>query len=73
MEGLEVLAVTPEEAGDLPMPVDSSRLEGRQVFVVRAPSIVGYVVAGAVFWHEDNGEYYDPSHFFLIPGNDPAP
>ena len=62
-DGLAVAEATEMEKRELLVQVDSLRLEGRKVFVVRGSSFTGYVVAGVVAWHEDELEYYDPSHF----------
>ena len=37
--------------------------KNRKIFVVRGSDFVGYVIAGAIAWHEDDGEYHDPSFF----------
>jgi hypothetical protein len=40
-------------------------LKGRTVFQVKSSNHNGYVIAGAVVCHEDQGEYHEPS--FLLP------
>lgn len=55
LEDLEVLD------GDETTPVMLGPVGGRNVFVVRAKGIDGYVVAGAVFHHEWPGTPSDPS------------
>jgi hypothetical protein len=40
-------------------------LKGRTVFQVKSSNYTGYVVAGAVACHEDQGEYHEPSS--LLP------
>jgi hypothetical protein len=34
-----------------------------KLFIMRGSTFEGYVVAGVVVWHEDEGEYDDPSFF----------
>lgn len=46
-------------------PLDASSITHghRKLFVVHGSDFVGYVVAGIVAWHEDEGEYHEPSYF----------
>jgi hypothetical protein len=37
--------------------------DGRRLFIARGTNWSGFVVAGAVFFHEDDKEYSDPSAF----------
>jgi hypothetical protein len=39
----------------------------RKIFLVRSKNFRGYVIAGAVLLHEDQGEYHDPSFFPILP------
>lgn len=39
--------------------------EANVYLLAREPRL--FVVAGVVVWHEDAGEYYDPSHFDTTP------
>jgi len=62
-EGLEVSEASKEEATRFSPQLGSNEIENRKVFAIRGSNYCGYVVAGAVFWHEDDGHHYDPSHF----------
>ncbi|HEX7285586.1 MAG TPA: hypothetical protein VF532_05355 [Candidatus Angelobacter sp.] len=35
--------------------------EGHKVYLLKADDWTGYIVAGALFWHEDEGEFGQPS------------
>ena len=63
LDGLTVVEAADEDRPGLSLQVDPERLKGRRVFIVRGANYAGYVVAGAVFGHEDEREYNDPSHF----------
>lgn len=63
LDGLTVVEAAEEDIPGLSLQVDPERLKGRRVFIVRGANYAGYVVAEAVFWHEDEREYNDPSHF----------
>ena len=52
-----------EEARSLQDRLGGVPTERRKLFIVQSSNFSGYVVAGAVFWHEDQGEYYDNSYF----------
>lgn len=56
-----------EEAGPDEIRLDCTdvHLKGRKVFRVTSRNCQGYVVAGAVVVHEDEGDYLDPS--VLLP------
>jgi len=43
--------------------VSSEGRFSREIYILRGTDFTGYVVAGAMYWHEDDLEYYDPSHF----------
>jgi len=68
-DGLQISEATEKEETKLRSQLSSSRLEGRKVFVVRVEGFMGYVIAGVVAWHEDKGEYYEPS-FFQLASNE---
>jgi len=63
MDGLAVSEATDDGKSELDLQIDPSRLKERKVFVIRGYDFVGYVIAGAIAWHEDDGEYHDPSFF----------
>jgi len=52
-----------EEARSLQDRLRGVPIERRKLFIVQSLNFSGYVVAGAVFWHEDQGEFYDNSYF----------
>jgi hypothetical protein len=37
-----------------------------RIFMLKCKTWTGYVVAGSVQWHEDQGEYGQPSHFVTV-------
>jgi hypothetical protein len=58
-DGLSAATASEAETFGLDIQLGSKPIQDRNVFVVRGSNFVGYVVAGAVFWHEDEGQYYD--------------
>ena len=42
---------------------DPELIKGRYIFTVHCEGFSGYVVAGAMYFHEDSGTYRDPSFF----------
>jgi hypothetical protein len=62
-DGLSVVEASADEARGLNIQLGSLPLHGRKVFVIRGSNFEGYVIAGAVFWHEDEGQHFDESHF----------
>jgi hypothetical protein len=67
MDGLTISEAAEGQQVGPRLPSDSLILYEQKVFVVRSSNFEGYVVAGVMAWHEDEGEYYDPSHFQLKP------
>jgi hypothetical protein len=61
LDGLTITEEKDEKA--FPAQLTSKMLRSRKVFVVRTSAFIGYVVAGAVFWHEDELEIEEPSYF----------
>jgi hypothetical protein len=68
MDALTILEATKQEADAIDLQLGSSTLQGQKVFWVQGSKYAGYVIAGSISWHEDQGEYHDPSHFHLRPG-----
>lgn len=66
-EGLTISEASERESGDLKLPVTVTNRRDRKVFIIRGANFVGYVVAGVMAWHEDEGEYHDASYFHLKP------
>jgi hypothetical protein len=62
-DGLSITEATPDEAQGLNVQLGSWPIHRRKVFVLRGTNYLGYVIAGAVFWHEDEGSHYDESFF----------
>jgi hypothetical protein len=62
-DGLSITETTAEEAQSLNVQLGSWSDHGRKVFLLSGTNFVGYVIAGAVFWHEDEGSHYDESFF----------
>jgi hypothetical protein len=61
--GLSVTEASESEALKFSPQLGSSSITNRKVFDIRGSNFSGYVVAAGVFWHEDNGTYYDKSYF----------
>src|SRR5262245_15798235 len=69
-DGLSITEATSDEAQSLNIQLGSCPADRRKVFLLRGTNYLGYVVAGAVFWHEDQGNHYDESFFqksFNVP------
>lgn len=62
LDSLTVTNATEQEVLEMHLPVDPAE-EGRKTYIVRDSRFTGYVIAGAVAWHEDELEYNDPSYF----------
>jgi hypothetical protein len=62
-QGLAISEAMEREKAEIHLQAEALRLEGRKLFIVRGSIFTGYVVAGAIAWHEDEGEYNDPSYF----------
>ena len=67
MDELGVSVATEEERTELNVQVGPSRMLGRKLYTARGLNFMGYVVAAAVAWHEDECDYDEPSHFPLTP------
>ncbi len=61
--GLTVEELRSAEAGDPKISLGAWNPLNMQVYEVSGSNYRGYVVAAAVFWAEDSGEYYSPSQF----------
>ena len=64
-DGLVISEAIESEILELHIQFGSPNLEGRKVFVVHDSQFRGYVIAGALAWHEDEREYHDPSYFSI--------
>src|SRR5262245_4867519 len=62
-DGLVLEEASQVEVRELRIPLDPQQLRRRKVFTIKGPSFVGYVVAGVVSWHEDEGNPFDESYF----------
>ena len=67
LDGLMISEAAEEELASITMPAAENVRENRRRYIVRASNFVGNVIAGVVAWHEDEGEYNDPSHYQLLP------
>lgn len=67
LDGLTISEAAEVQMIDLQLQTNPQILAGRKAFVVRGADFEGYVVAGTLAWHEDDGEYDDPSYFQLKP------
>jgi hypothetical protein len=65
LDGLTISEATEDQKINPKLQRDSEIVYKRKVFIVRGSNFEGYVVAGALAWHEDEGEYDDPSYFRL--------
>jgi hypothetical protein len=62
-EGLSLAEATTDEARDLNIQLGALPIQKRKVFAIWGANFRGYVVAGAIFWHEDEGYHFDTSYF----------
>lgn len=62
-DGLVVMEASEGEARNLNVQLGAQQIHDRKVFVIQGSNFEGYVVAGAVFWHEDEGRHFDESYF----------
>ena len=70
-DGLSVAEAATNELHDLNIQLGALPIQNRKIFTIRGANFRGYVVAGAVFWHEDEGYHFDESYFeqsLLIAG-----
>ena len=63
LNGLTVSEASETEKAEPYLAFTSHGPKGQKVFIVRSSGFVGYVAAGTVVWHEDDLEYFQPSHF----------
>lgn len=63
LEGLFIREATEAEIGSLCSLREASFPKNVKVFVVRGRGYVGYIAASLTVFHEDQGEYNDPSFF----------
>jgi hypothetical protein len=61
MEGVTIAGVSFEVAGELLAKAGPVRTNERKLFKVEGAAQEGFVLAGAVVWVEDDGEYHDPT------------
>jgi hypothetical protein len=47
-------------------PVDVME-SGHIIFLIKSRGWTGWIIAGAVYWHEDGGSFDDPSDLLLTP------
>ena len=62
-DGLSVAETAKDEAHDLNIQLGAWPIQNRKTFAIWGANFSGYVVAGAVFWHEDEGYHFDKSYF----------
>jgi hypothetical protein len=65
LDGIAINLVEPEVIAIPSILADVSR--GRKVYQIITHGFSGYVVAGSFIFHEDEGEYYEPSA--LLPNS----
>jgi len=58
---LAIQEVEPAEIAQRPVKAHQILETGHKIFLLKSAEWVGCVVAGAVHWHEDEGEYGEPS------------
>jgi hypothetical protein len=66
-DGLSISEASEAEKPELHLQIGSKDMRERKVFIVRGSNFQGYVIAGIVVWHEDDGEYDTPSFFRILP------
>jgi len=62
-DGFSLVEISREEASDLNIRVGANSMTGQKIFAIQGANFRGYIVAMAVFWHEDQGSYSDESYF----------
>jgi hypothetical protein len=62
-DGLLITEASNDELLKLGPQLGSNSMVNKNVFLIQGSNYSGYVVAGSVFWHEDEGTYYDESYF----------
>ena len=62
-DGLIMSELDKEDKIGLCLPAQSSKLKAQKIFLVTGSDFTGYVIAAVVAWHEDEGQYYEPSYF----------
>lgn len=67
LDGLTISKVADGENIDPPLGIRPEILDGMNLYIVRGAGFTGYVIAGVMGWHEDEGEYHDRSYFQIWP------
>lgn len=67
-DGLTILEASQEEISNLNLAPPFAR-GSKKMYLMQGANFSGYVMAGIVTWHEDDGEYNDPSYFQIFPPN----
>ena len=62
-DGVSVAETAKDAAHELNIQLGAWSIQNRKVFAIWGANFSGYVVAGAVFWHEDEGYHFDESYF----------
>ena len=62
-DGPSVAETATDEAPDLNIQLGAWPIQNRKVFAIWGANFSGYVVAGAVFWREDEGHHFNKSYF----------
>jgi hypothetical protein len=63
IEGVQIGEASEDEMRQCNIALDKEPTHAQKVFMVRSVNYLGYVVARAVFWHEDTGQHFDESYF----------
>jgi hypothetical protein len=73
LQGLTMAKTPRPEALEISKKLGIRLRDSADVFVLRGAHYVGFVIAGAAFVHEDEGQHYDPSYFAssFFPRNQP--
>ena len=64
---LQTLTIEEGQPSDLsgrPTRPQEATEAGHKFYLLRSGDWVGYIIAGTVHWHEDHGEYGEPSALF---------
>jgi len=59
--GLTIREMSGKERLGLRIQLGSRTLHEQKTFLIQGSNFEGYVVAAALFWQEDEGEYFDPT------------
>jgi hypothetical protein len=63
LSGLSIEEVDADQLKDRASNAIDAMEDDQKIYLLKSEGWSGYVVAGAVFWHEDDGKFCEPSAF----------